>query len=133
MGQAGDNAGAACSLPFITAVDRSGWSLSPRGAWGYFISDFLLADLLFVLRRIAGPFFLANVVLMWPSGAVFGRETGMAEGIRGLFRVPFETGRPGIPSLFCVFTGFLLVLVHAHVRKRTCIHTREYMPTYACG
>lgn len=79
--------------------------------------------LLFVLRRrIAGPFFLANVVLMWPSGAVFGSETGMAEGIRGLFRVPFETGRPGIPSLFCVFTGFLLV--HVYIQESICLHTR---------
>lgn len=47
---------------------------------GYFISGFLLGDLFFVPRQA-----LTNV-LMWPNRAVFGSETGMAEGIRGLFR-----------------------------------------------
>lgn len=75
MGQAGDNAGAACSLPFITAGDRP----CRRGGHG------LLHLWLPAGRPALCPFCLANV-LMWPNGAVFGRETGMAEGIRGLFR-----------------------------------------------
>lgn len=87
---------------------------------GYFISGFLLGDLFFV------PWQALTNVLMWPNGAVFGSETGMAEGIRGFTGVPFETGCPGILPLFCIFTGFLLVLVHTSVREDMHTYERDY-------